>query len=123
MLTRLKEVFEFNTFQHKIKSEDITLRFENGEPVFNAIVCIAGRTEQAIKKGTYEKEFTDRDVEKILKLKELENEWWKVEIKKEYVWLYYYPMGWKKTKHLNVNDVYEKLNQVEEQFTRMVSRR
>jgi len=126
MLTKLKEMFETNTFQHKIKAKDISLSFKNGEPVFGAIVCIPIRTETAIKKGTYEREYTNRDTEKILKLKEQENEkhpWWKVEIKKDAVRLYYYPMDWMRKRHpdKDINEIYERLDRVEELFTGMVS--
>ena len=116
------KIFEASTFSKKFKASDIVLTFENEEPVFNAIVCIPIRTEEAIKKGSYEREYTSKDLEKILKLKEAESEWWKVGIKKESVWLYYYPMEWLRKRYPDktINDIYENLGNVVELFTSMV---
>ena len=114
--------FETSTFSKKFKASNIVLTFENGEPVFSAIVCISIRTEEAIKKGSYEKEYTSKDLEKILKLKEVENEWWKVGIKKGYISLYYYPMVHQRKYYpkKSINSICENLGTVVGLFTAMV---
>jgi len=56
----LKQVFEMSTFHKKIKANDILLTFdEDGEPVFHALVCIAGRN----KEGKYE--YSPKDLRKM----------------------------------------------------------
>ena len=114
--------FETSKFSKKIKDSDIALTFKNGEPVFSAIVCIPIRTKEAIKEGSYEREYTSKDSEKILKLKEAENEWWKVETKKEAVRLRYYPMNYQRKYYPEntISDMYENLGDVVELFTGMV---
>lgn len=91
ILETIRDFWVGSTFKKEIKASDLGLEIVNDEPVFSALVCYQLRINKIDEENSSEKGYTNKDIEKILALKERENDWWKVDIGKEWVTLRYFP--------------------------------